>query len=198
MEGVFIEPKISQYVLDNPDDCIFIERTVIQSVDRAQLGYPDEWQFVVQKRPTGQEAELAYYAGTEDMDSNEFRIEYSHVVDQYVIPNPTIPRKCEGRWDREGIHYDQRLPVRKDGQGRRHVYSTVLARLAKPRCERFQTGSSKVIAVINRRRLEPKGTWPSSGASNSPDADVAPPAERRDLTYSDTHAERGKPVVLPW
>ena len=38
--------------------------------------------------------------------------------------------------------------------------------------------------------------WPSSGAPNSPDADVAPPAERRDLTHSGTHAERGKPVVL--
>jgi len=46
-------------------------------------------------------------------------------------------------------------------------------------------------------RLGPKGTWPSSGAPNSPDADDAPPAERRDLTHSGTHSERGKPVVLP-
>ena len=46
-------------------------------------------------------------------------------------------------------------------------------------------------------RLEPKGTWPSSGVPNSPDADDAPPAERRALTHSGIHAKRGKPVVLP-
>ena len=46
-------------------------------------------------------------------------------------------------------------------------------------------------------RLGPKGTWPSSGAPNSPGADDEPPAERRDLTHSGTHSERGKPVVLP-
>jgi hypothetical protein len=50
---------------------------------------------------------------------------------------------------------------------------------------------------LDRHRLGPKGTWPSSGVPNSPDADLAPPAERRDLTHSGTHAERGKPVVLP-
>jgi hypothetical protein len=46
-------------------------------------------------------------------------------------------------------------------------------------------------------RLEPKGKWPSSGASNSPDADDAPSAERRALTHSGTHTKRGKPVALP-
>jgi hypothetical protein len=50
---------------------------------------------------------------------------------------------------------------------------------------------------LDRHRLGPKGTWPSLGVPNSPDADLAPPAERRDLTHSGTHAERGKPVVLP-
>jgi hypothetical protein len=50
---------------------------------------------------------------------------------------------------------------------------------------------------LDGHRLGPKGTWPSSGASNSPDADFAPPAERRDLTHSGTHTKRGKPVVLP-
>ena len=49
----------------------------------------------------------------------------------------------------------------------------------------------------HRHRLGPKGTWPGSGAPNSPDADLAPPAERRDLTHSGTHTKRGKPVVLP-
>jgi hypothetical protein len=51
--------------------------------------------------------------------------------------------------------------------------------------------------VNNRHRLGPKGTWPGSGVSNSPDADVEPPAERRDLTHSGTHTKRGKPVALP-
>ena len=50
---------------------------------------------------------------------------------------------------------------------------------------------------LDRHRLGPKGTWPSSGVPNSPDADLAPPAERRDLTHSGTHTKRGKPVVLP-
>jgi len=44
--------------------------------------------------------------------------------------------------------------------------------------------------------LGPKGKWPSSGADRSPDADDAPPAERRDLTRSGTNAERGKPDLL--
>jgi len=39
--------------------------------------------------------------------------------------------------------------------------------------------------------------WPSSGASTSPDADDAPPADKRALTHSGTHTERGKPVALP-
>jgi len=34
---------------------------------------------------------------------------------------------------------------------------------------------------LDKHRLGPKGTWPSSGVPNSPDADLAPPAERRDL-----------------
>jgi hypothetical protein len=35
------------------------------------------------------------------------------------------------------------------------------------------------------------------GAPNSSIADVAPPAERRNLTYAGTCTERGKPVGLP-
>jgi len=42
--------------------------------------------------------------------------------------------------------------------------------------------------------LDQNGTWPSSDASNSSDADVAPPAEQRDLTHTGIHGERGKPV----
>ena len=45
--------------------------------------------------------------------------------------------------------------------------------------------------------LNQKGTWPGSGIPTSPDADVAPPAERRTLTRSGTNVERGKPVVSP-
>ena len=46
-------------------------------------------------------------------------------------------------------------------------------------------------------RLDQKGMWPGSEAPNSSDADVGPPAERRDLTHTATATERGKPVVLP-
>ena len=55
-------------------------------------------------------------------------------------------------------------------------------------------------------RLEPKGKalgpsaqgrrGSSMGAPNSPISDVAPPAERRNLTYAGTCTERGKPVSL--
>jgi hypothetical protein len=41
------------------------------------------------------------------------------------------------------------------------------------------------------------GKWSGMGAANSSIADAAPPAERSDLTYTGTHAERGKPDVLP-
>ena len=45
--------------------------------------------------------------------------------------------------------------------------------------------------------LGPKGKGSGMGAPNSPIADVAPPAERRNLTYAGTCTERGKPVGLP-
>src|SRR5262249_18420045 len=44
--------------------------------------------------------------------------------------------------------------------------------------------------------LGPTGKWPGSGAEQSPDADLAPPAERRNLTRSGISAERGKPDLL--
>ena len=46
-------------------------------------------------------------------------------------------------------------------------------------------------------RLGQKGTWSGPEAPNSSGAAEAPPAERRDLTYTVTAAERGKPVVSP-
>ena len=46
-------------------------------------------------------------------------------------------------------------------------------------------------------RLGPKGKGSGIGAPNSPIADVAPPAERRNLTYAGTCTERGKPEGLP-
>ena len=46
-------------------------------------------------------------------------------------------------------------------------------------------------------RLGPKGTLSGSEAPNSSDADVAPPAKRRDLNHPFVlPAERGKPVAL--
>ena len=47
-------------------------------------------------------------------------------------------------------------------------------------------------------RLEPKGKWSGTGVLCSPVADVAPPADRRDLTHSGIQAERGKPVCSPY
>jgi hypothetical protein len=46
-------------------------------------------------------------------------------------------------------------------------------------------------------RLGPKGKGPGMGAPNSPTADVALPAERRNLTCAGTCTERGKPIDLP-
>jgi hypothetical protein len=52
-------------------------------------------------------------------------------------------------------------------------------------------------SLVGIHRLGLKGKGPGMGAPNSPTADVASPAERRDLTYAGTCAERGKPVDLP-
>jgi hypothetical protein len=45
--------------------------------------------------------------------------------------------------------------------------------------------------------LDQNGTWAGVGVPNSPAADVAPPAERRDLPYAGKQMERGKPVGVP-
>lgn len=45
--------------------------------------------------------------------------------------------------------------------------------------------------------LEPKGKWSDIGSLHFPIADVAPPAERPDLTHSVIHSQRDKPVALP-
>jgi hypothetical protein len=47
------------------------------------------------------------------------------------------------------------------------------------------------------QRLDQNGKWSGMGVPNSLIADAAPPAERPDLTHTGTHAERGKPDVLP-
>jgi hypothetical protein len=47
-------------------------------------------------------------------------------------------------------------------------------------------------------RLNQNGKWSGTGALTSPVADVAPPAEKRDLTDSVVFIERGKPVTLPY
>src|SRR5260370_22761231 len=64
------------------------------------------------------------------------------------------------------------------------------------------TCESLINAVIENKPkmltgLDQKGRWSSSDVPNSSDADVAPPAERRDLTHSGTHTKHGKPVALP-
>jgi len=46
-------------------------------------------------------------------------------------------------------------------------------------------------------RLNQNGKWSGTGALTSPVADVAPLAEKRDLTDSVVFIERGKPAILP-
>ena len=49
---------------------------------------------------------------------------------------------------------------------------------------------------LNRPMAWTKGTWPSSGAPNSPDADDEPPAERRALTsFAVSHVEHHPSTV---
>ena len=66
------------------------------------------------------------------------------------------------------------------------------------------TYCESLINVVNENKpkmltgLDQKVSGPGSDAPNSSDADDAPPAERRDLTHSGTHTERGKPVLFLW
>jgi hypothetical protein len=57
------------------------------------------------------------------------------------------------------------------------------------------------VVMGNKRkmliRLDQTGKWSGIGAPNSPIVDAAPPAERRNLTHTGTHVERGKPTILP-
>ena len=45
--------------------------------------------------------------------------------------------------------------------------------------------------------MDQNGLWAGAGAPNSPVADGAPSAERRDLPHAGKQAERGKPVGVP-
>jgi len=70
--------------------------------------------------------------------------------------------------------------------------------------------SESLINVVNANKrkvlnspekaqtLGPKGKWSGTGAPNSPVADDAPPAEKRDLTYAGTYVERKNPVISPF
>jgi hypothetical protein len=114
---VFAESIVSTYEIDNPDDCVFVERALTQTVDRAELGYPDEWQFLVQRRSSGSEKELVYYASTQDVETEDFVSEYQNFVDQYRTANPKIPLEHELQHHLNGIHYDQRIQVRESVRG---------------------------------------------------------------------------------
>jgi hypothetical protein len=57
-----------------------------------------------------------------------------------------------------------------------------------------------VVSISQRKVLHtlgPHGLWAGVGVPHSPTADVAPPAERRDLPPAGPQAERGKPVGIP-
>jgi hypothetical protein len=45
--------------------------------------------------------------------------------------------------------------------------------------------------------LNQNGTWSGAGASHSPAADVAPPAEKHDLNPGDREGERSNSVTSP-
>ena len=59
------------------------------------------------------------------------------------------------------------------------------------RCNRRYTRQAEEAVTLG-----PTGKWPGSGALIFPDADDAPPADRRNLTCSSINAERGKPDLL--
>ena len=59
------------------------------------------------------------------------------------------------------------------------------------RCKRRHIRQAKEAVTLG-----PKGKWPGSGVFFFPDADDAPPAEKRNLTRSGINAERGKPDLL--
>jgi len=91
---------------------VFVERTLTQTVDRAELGYPDEWQFLIREvDDTGKvinEQELVYYIAAQDDPIEEFLAGYKNVVEQYIAKYPHIPLKSEGVHHKEGIHRDPR------------------------------------------------------------------------------------------
>lgn len=92
----------------------FLERTVCQTEDRARLGYPDEWQFLLigtthDGKPY--EQELVYYVAPDSSSTEEFRNEWENPVKEYKAAYPNIP-VSEGRaGHNKGIHHDQRYPI---------------------------------------------------------------------------------------
>ena len=57
------------------------------------------------------------------------------------------------------------------------------------------------VVMSNKRkmllRLGQNGTWSGLGVTQSPGADAAPSAKRRDLTHTVTEVERGNPAASP-
>lgn len=106
---------------DDPEDSIFVERTLTQTVDRAELGYADEWQFLIRKRSTTREQELVYYTATDDVGTAEFISEYKNIVDAYLAANPSIPLKREQVFHKEDIHANQ-----SHSAGKHYSYASVI------------------------------------------------------------------------
>jgi hypothetical protein len=97
--------------IDESRNYVFVERTLTQTVDRAELGYADEWQLLLREEDGAgkviQEQELVYYIAGQDDPTEEFLAEYQNIVEQYRAKYPRIPVKQETVHHRKGIHYDQ-------------------------------------------------------------------------------------------
>ena len=91
-------------------------RTLTQTPDRAKLGYPDEWQLLLDGTThDGQpyKQELDYYAAAEWEPTKEFVSEFQSKVDEYRKAYPNVPFSQEQLHHSNGIHHDQRFPLQR-------------------------------------------------------------------------------------
>lgn len=92
----------------------FAERIVCQTYDRADLGYPDEWQLYLRITDGNEdlllEQELVY-ASAPERESESFA-HYSDERGKFFKVYPWIPLREERIHHRDGIHANQRWPTR--------------------------------------------------------------------------------------
>ena len=103
-------PMADEFTIADPSDCVFVERTLTQTPDRADLGYPDEREFLVCRETS--EVSLVYYVATDDCPLEEYLAEYQTPIDAYKAANPTIPVREETVHHRKGIRWDPNQRMR--------------------------------------------------------------------------------------